>query len=93
MGQKRGYVYILANKHNTVFYVGVTSDLKKRVWQYKNKVVDGFTKKYQLNRFIYFENFGLIEEAVRREKYIKGKGRSFKKKLIEKISPDYEDLY
>jgi len=83
----------MANKYNTVLYVGVTSNLSKRVWEHKNNIVRGFTQKYNIHKLVYYEIFENIEEAIAREKYIKGKKREYKKGLIKKINPDYKDLY
>ena len=91
--KKQGYIYILTNKLNTVFYTGVSSEIKKRVWQHKNSFIEGFTKKYNVHKLVYYEVFDEIKDAITREKYIKGKGRKFKKDLIEKSNPEYKDLY
>jgi len=90
---KKGYVYIMTNKTNSVLYVGVSSDLVKRVWEHKNGVVDGFTKKYNCKKLVYYEVFDSITEAIRREKYIKGKKREFKINLIEGMNKEWRDLY
>ncbi len=90
---KRGFIYIFTNSYNTVLYIGVTSNLIKRVWEHKNNIIDGFTKKYHLHKLVYFEVFNNIEEAIKREKYLKGKSRTYKKELIQKINPKYKDLY
>jgi putative endonuclease len=90
---KQGFIYILTNEFNTVFYTGVSSNLVKRVWEHKNNAVDGFTKKYCVHKLVYYEVLDNIEIAIEREKYIKGKKREFKKKLIEKDNSSYEDLY
>jgi putative endonuclease len=66
--EKRGYVYLLANKINTVIYTGITSDLKKRVWEHKNHLVKGFTEKYKVNKLVYFEECASIISAIEREK-------------------------
>ena len=87
------YIYILTNTYNTTLYVGVTSDLLKRIYQHKHKVADGFTKKYNLSKLVYFEEFSSIEEAIKREKYLKGKTRSFKDSLINSLNPKWIDLY
>ncbi len=68
---KSGYTYILVNKHRTVFYCGVTSNLEKRIWEHKNKIHPGFTKKYNIDRLVYFEIHDSIEFAIFREKMIK----------------------
>ena len=82
---KCGYTYIITNKSNTTLYIGVTSDLAKRIWQHKNKVVDGFSKRYNLNKLVYYENCETIEAAIVREKYLKGKTRQFKEGNAQKI--------
>lgn len=73
--KKQGYTYILTNYNNTTLYVGVTSDLVKRIWEHKNQVADGFSKKYKLHKLVYYEVSDSIEVAINREKYIKGKSR------------------
>lgn len=88
-----GYVYILTNKLNTVLYVGVTQDLLKRVWQHREKLVEGFTKKYNLNKLVYYEQYESILEAVAREKQMKGGSRAKKLEIIDKYNPTWEDLY
>ena len=87
------YIYIITNYHNTVLYVGVTSNLIKRIYEHKNKVVKGFTNTYNCNKLVYFEIFSDIHEAIKREKYIKGKKRSFKLDLIQSLNPNWLDLY
>jgi putative endonuclease len=93
MIEKKGYVYILTNTNNTVLYTGVTSNLVKRVYEHKNKEVRGFTEKYSLHKLIYYEIFEDILNAITREKQIKGWLRSKKISLIEKLNPDWNDLY
>ena len=90
---KRSFIYILTNKTNTTLYIGVISDLIKRIYEHKNKLVDGFTKKYNLNKLVYFEQFDEIKEAIQREKYLKGKTRKYKDNLIDLLNPDWCDLY
>ncbi len=87
------YVYILASQRNGTLYIGVTNDLIKRVWQHKNKVADGFTKKYGVDKLVYFETTESIESAITREKQLKKWNRSWKLQLIEKDNPDWNDLY
>ena len=82
--EKKGYTYIITNKNNTTLYIGVTSNLKKRIWEHKNKVVEGFSKKYNLDKLVYFEILEDIETALNREKFLKGKKRQYKVNLIEK---------
>ena len=93
MNNKSGYVYILANQNNTTIYIGVTSNLVKRIYQHKNKFVDGFSKKYNLNKLVYFEVVDNIESAIALEKYLKGKKRDYKNNLINKFNPEWKDLY
>ena len=90
---KQGYIYLLANKRNTVIYTGVTSDLIKRIYQHKEKVINGFTKKYNVNKLLYYEIFDNIEDAITREKQIKAGSRSKKVMLIKSMNPKWEDLY
>ena len=93
MISKQAFIYILTNKHNTVFYVGVTTNIIKRIWEHKNNIVKGFTKKYNTHKLVYYEIFDSIEQAITREKYIKGKKREYKIRLIEKNNSNYKDLY
>ncbi|GAB6182738.1 GIY-YIG nuclease family protein [Thermodesulfovibrio hydrogeniphilus] len=90
---KKGYVYILTNKTNRVLYTGVTSDLVKRVYEHKNKLVDGFTKKYNVTKLVYYEIHESIESAIEREKQIKGGSRRKKVELVESMNPEWKDLY
>lgn len=93
MLEKRYYVYILTRKRNSTFYVGVTSDLAKRVWEHKNGVADGFTKRYGIKTLVYYEVFDDPENAIRREKRLKRWSRAWKIALIEKANPAWDDLY
>ena len=88
-----GYTYILFNKRNGTLYIGVTSNLVKRVYEHKNKLVDGFTKKYNIDKLGYYEIFDDIEEAIIREKKLKGASRKKKLELIEMNNPSWLDLY
>ena len=83
-----GYTYILFNKRNGTLYIGVTSNLVKRVYEHKNKLVDGFTKKYNIDKLGYYEIFDDIEEAIIREKKLKGASRKKKLELIEMNNPE-----
>ncbi len=87
------YVYILTNVTNRVLYVGVTSDLIKRIHQHKEKLIKGFSAKYNLSKLVYYEVFEDINEAIKREKQLKGGSREKKIKLIEKTNPLFVDLY
>ena len=90
---KKGYVYILTNHKNGTLYIGVTSDLVKRIWQHKNKFIEGFSKKYDLDKLVYYEIFDDIKNAIEREKQLKGKLRQKKLDLINKANPKWLDLY
>jgi len=90
---KQGYIYILSNHSNTVLYVGVTSDIVKRVYEHKQKLVKGFTSKYNISKLVYYECFDDVENAIAREKQIKGGSRKKKEELIESLNPGWEDLY
>jgi putative endonuclease len=90
---KQFYVYIMTNNPKpAVLYVGITGDLTRRVWQHKNKLVPGFTSRYNLTRLVYFECFVYPDAAIAREKEIKGWRRSKKIKLIESMNPNWADL-
>jgi len=91
--EKQFYVYILANDTNTVTYTGVTSDIKRRVYEHKEKFVEGFTKKYNINKLVYYEIFGDVVNAIAREKQIKGGSRRNKDKLVESMNKGWYDLY
>jgi putative endonuclease len=86
-------VYLLTNRPNGTLYTGVTCDLPKRIWQHKNKVMKGFSAKYNLTRLVYFELFEDIYQAISREKQIKAGSRKSKLKLIESTNPNWRDLY
>ncbi len=92
MEARRYSVYLLTNKHQTVLYVGVTSDLRRRMWEHKNKAVPGFTSRYNLDRLMYFEVFRDVTEAIGREKQIKGYGRAKKVALIGQENSTWQDL-
>lgn len=87
------YVYILFSKRNGTLYVGVTSDLAKRVWEHKNHIIKGFTDRYNVDKLGYYEVCNDINEAIKREKQIKSKIRSYKIDLIETNNPEWVDLY
>ncbi len=90
---KRPAVYILASRRNGTLYIGVTSDLAVRVWQHRNDVVEGFTKKYDVHMLVYFELHDDMESAIIREKRLKKWSRAWKLRLIEEMNPDWNDLY
>ena len=87
------YIYILANKRNGTLYIGVTSNLVKRVYEHKKNLVDGFTKKYNIHKLAYYEITSDIESSIRREKQLKKWNRKWKMNLIEKSNPEWIDLY
>lgn len=87
------FVYLMTNKNNTVIYTGVTNDLKRRVYEHKEKLIDGFTKKYNVNKLVYFEFTSDINSAIQREKQIKAGSRKKKIDLINSINPEWKDLY
>lgn len=87
------YIYILSNINNSVLYTGVTNNLMKRVYEHKEKLVEGFTKKYNVNKLVYYEVFEDINYAINREKKIKGGSRKKKIDLIRSMNKDWKDLY
>ena len=87
------YIYILANKRNGTLYIGVTSNLVKRAYEHKSSIIDGFTKKYNIHKLVYYEISDDIESAIRREKQLKKWNRKWKLELIEKNNPKWKDLY
>ncbi len=93
MNNKKYYVYILAKARNSTFYVGITSNLPKRIWEHKNDIADGFTKKYGIKTLVYYEIFDDPQNAIRREKRLKKWNRAWKINIIEKINPKWHDLY
>ena len=89
---KNYYVYIITNCKNTVLYIGVTNNLERRVYEHKNKLIEGFSKRYNLNKLVYFEYLQDIIVAIEREKQLKGWIRSKKISLIESVNPNWNDL-
>lgn len=87
------YVYILSNINNKILYIGVTNNLLKRVFEHKSKQVYGFTSKYNVHKLVYYEETTEVYGAIKREKQLKGWRREKKVKLIEKINPEWKDLY
>lgn len=86
------YVYILSNWNHKVIYVGVTNNLNRRLYEHKNKLIDGFTKKYNINQLVYYESYSDPHTAIIREKRIKGWTRERKNNLISSINPTWTDL-
>ena len=91
--QKQYYVYILASKRNGTLYTGMTSNLHKRIWQHKNKLLPGFTEKYKVTNLVYYEIHEDPVGAITREKQIKKWNRVWKMKLIETENPEWCDLF
>ena len=90
---KQYYVYILANDRNGTLYIGVTSDLIKRIYEHRSDLVDGFTQEHQVHQLVYYEITDDINSAIAREKQLKSWNRKWKIDLIEKTNPQWEDLY
>jgi len=93
MGTRNFYVYILASRIGGTLYIGVTNDLNRRVAEHRLKLSKGFTKKYTVDRLVYFEQFDDTENAIKREKQLKKWNRAWKIRLIEELNPDWDDLY
>ncbi len=93
MSTRQYCVYIMTNRTNTVLYTGVTNNLKRRVYEHKRKLVEGFTKRYNVVRLVYYEVFGGCMSAIRREKQIKAGSRRKKEELISSMNSDWHDLY
>lgn len=87
------YLYILASKKNGTLYIGVTNKLVKRIYEHKNELVEGFSKKYKVHDLVYFEEYKDVDEAISREKRLKKWNRAWKIKLIEINNPSWSDLY
>ena len=90
---KQYYVYILTNKHTTVLYTGITNNLKRRIYEHKEKLVSGFTHKYNITKLVYYEVFDDPENAISREKQIKAGSRQKKIQLIASMNEEWRDLY
>lgn len=86
------YIYIVSNHKNNIFYIGVTNDLKRRAYEHKHKMLDGFTKKYNLGKLVYFEAFKDVSRAIEREKQLKKWSRIKKISLIETQNPEWLDF-
>jgi len=91
--KKQYYVYILTNKNKSVLYTGVTSNLERRIFEHKEQFVDGFTKRYDTDKLVYYEICESIEGAIEREKQIKAGSRRNKIELIENFNSDWHDLF
>ena len=91
--EKYYYIYIMTNKNNKVLYTGVTSDLKRRVYEHKEKLIEGFTKRYNITKLSYYEIYRDAEKAILREKQIKGGSRAKKEMLVNGFNPEWRDLY
>jgi putative endonuclease len=89
---KRYYLYMMSNKHCNVLYTGVTNDLRRRVNEHKEKKIEGFSKQYNTDRLVYYEEFYEIDQAIAREKQIKSGSRKNKDLLVEKMNPEWKDL-
>jgi putative endonuclease len=90
---KNYYVFIVTNKPRGTLYIGMTNNLVRRVYEHRNGLIDGFTRKYNLEKLVYFEAFNRVEDAIHREKRLKKWNRQWKIELIEKVNPDWIDLY
>ena len=91
--EKAGYVYIMASQRNGTLYIGVTSDLPKRVWEHRNGVIGGFTRKYGCKLLVWYQAFDSLDSARHRELQMKEWRRAWKLRVIEEMNPDWEDLY
>jgi len=92
MTQRSYYVYIITNKGNAVFYIGVTNDIVRRMYEHKHGQIAGFSKRYQLTKLVHLEETSDIEEALKREKQLKNWHREWKVNLIRQSNPDFNDL-
>ncbi|MDD4355910.1 MAG: GIY-YIG nuclease family protein [Smithellaceae bacterium] len=90
---KQFHVYIVTNKNNAVLYTGVTNDLNRRVFEHKNKLLDSFTKKYNVDKLVFYEVYEDINNAIAREKQIKGGSRAKKIQLVEEMNSEWKDLF
>ena len=91
--EKAGFVYIMASGRNGTIYLGVTSDLPKRVWEHRNDLVEGFSKKYRCHTLVWYQAYDTIEEARQRELQMKEWKRAWKLREIEGLNPDWDDLF
>ena len=93
MSTKNYYIYIITNSYNKTLYIGVTNDLTRRIYEHKNGIIKGFSKKYNLNKLVYFEDFYNIDDAIKREKQLKNWHREWKLNLIKGVNPTFKDLF
>ena len=92
--QRGGTVYIVTNKHHTVLYIGVTSDLRNRIWEHKNKKYpSSFTAKYNCDKLVWYQSYSTIEEAIAAEKRLKDRSRNHKEELVNNMNPEWKDLW
>ena len=91
--ERAGFVYIMASGRNGTIYIGVTSDLPKRIWEHRNDLVEGFTKKHQCHTLVWYQAYDTIEEARQRELQMKEWKRAWKLREIEGLNPDWDDLF
>ena len=92
MKNKKYYIYILTNIKNITLYIGITNNLERRIYEHKNELVDGFSKKYKLKKLVYYEEFKYIKDALAREKQLKNWHREWKINLIKQMNPELKDL-
>jgi len=92
MYSKNCYVYIITNKYNTTFYIGVTNNLEKRMYEHRQELVEGFNKRYKLKKLVYYEEGHDINEAIAREKQLKNWHREWKLNLIREFNPSFKEL-
>ncbi|MBU4484209.1 GIY-YIG nuclease family protein [bacterium] len=90
---KRYFVYIMASQRNGTLYIGVTNDITRRIYEHKNDLIKGFTKKYKVHLLVYYEEMNDVNAAITREKQLKKWKRSWKLRLIEDLNPEWKDLY
>lgn len=89
----RYFVYIVTNSYDSTLYIGVTNNLRRRIWEHREKLIEGFTKRYNLAKIVYFEEYHDVREAIAREKYLKGWKRDRKQVLVASKNPGWKDLW